>query len=491
VPVVDRSNNWELVLSWFKLLGYLGLLFSLLTSTQSATAGETNKSICPQNLPLALEAIINSPQNRRSRWGIKIQTQNSGETLYSLEADKYFIPASVVKLLTTAAALVELGDDFRIQTPVYAVGNAPNLTSLRIEGRGDPTLSVKSLKDLVHQLQELGIQSIEKLIVDDSYFSQPPINPTWEWSDVYSYYGTAVNSLILDRNTVTLTLLPQQIGKPVKLRWSNAIAARQWRVENNAVTAPPNTEYNVTINGVLGEPILQINGELALNDEPDIWDLAILNPANYFLESWWLVLKTTGIEVIQGRVIKGENNNHETQIATLISPKLSVILREINQKSDNLSAEVLLNLLQKKLNTDNRIDALEQTLTKLGLNKKDYVLVDGSGLSRQNLLTPNVLVKTLNLIANSKYATVYQNSLAVAGKNGTLKNRFIDTQVSGNLWGKTGTLTGAATLAGYLDVPEYETLVFSIMVNNSDLSSQEIRQAIDEIIILLSKLKPC
>lgn len=497
MPVVYCPTNQQLILSWFKSLGYFGLLFSLSVLTLSVTARETvtqsdNQSVCPQDLPLAIEKIITRPQLARSRWGIAIQTQNS-KNLYSLEADKYFIPASVVKLLTTAAALVELGADFRIETPVYAVGNAPNLTSLRLEGRGDPTLSVKSLKAIVHRLQELGIKRIEKLIVDDSYFTQSSLNATWEWSDVYSYYGTAVNSLILDRNTVTLTLFPQAIGKPVKLEWSNAIAARQWRVANNAITAPKDTEYNVTIDGVLGEPILNINGELASNETPDVWGLAIVNPANYFLESWRLILEKTGIKIIQGRVIEqADNNNSETKIATLISPQLSVILSEINQDSHNLSAEVLLNLLQKKLKTDNKIDAVETTLTKLGINEKDYVLVDGSGLSRHNLLTPTVLVEILNLMAaDSQYSQVYQNSLAVAGKNGTLKNRFIDTQVSGNLWGKTGTLTGVSTLAGYLNVPNYQTLVFSIMVNNSDLSSSEIRKAIDEIILLLSQLKHC
>ncbi len=491
-------------MSWFKPLGWLGLLISLSTLTISATGIETviqsdnepssdnSEYVCTQDLPSAINEIIKRPKLARSRWGIQIETLDRSKTLYSLEADKYFTPASSAKLLTTAAALVELGADFRIETPVYAVGNAPNLTSLRIEGRGDPTISVKSLEALVHQLQEQGIKRIEKLIVDDSYFTEPSLNATWEWLDVYSYYATAVNSLILDRNTVTLTLLPQQLGKPVKLKWSNAIAAKQWRVENNAITAPKDTKYNVTIDGVLGEPIFQINGELALDSKADIWDLAIANPANYFLESWRLILDKAGIKVTQGIVLDEANKNIlETKIATITSPPLLVILKEINQESNNLYAEVILNILQKQLNTDNSIDALEQSLTNLGIDQQDYLLVDGSGLSRHNLLTAKLLVETLSLMANSNYNKIYQNSLALAGKNGTLKRRFEDTNVSGNLWGKTGTLTGVGTLAGYLNVPNYETLVFSIIVNNSELSSKEIRQAIDEIVILLSQLKNC
>ena len=493
-----------MTLSWLRLLLCLGLCFSFSTINLSATAlnirGKSqdrsfeshSKSICPQDLSTAINEIINRPKLARSRWGIQIETLDDAQVLYSLEADKYFTPASSAKLLTTAAALVELGADFRIETPIYAQGNAPNLTSLRIEGRGDPTLSRDSLKALVRQLQELGIKRIEKLIVDDRYFPQPALNPTWEWLDIYSYYATAVNSLILDRNTVTLTILPQQLGQPVKLRWSNAIAAKQWRVENNAITAPQDTEYNVTINGILGEPVLKINGELAINYDPDVWDLAVSNPANYFLESWRLVLETTGINVTQGAINqKIIDNQFKFKIASITSPQLAILLPEINQKSNNLYAEVILKHLQKQLKAKDSIDALGQSLDKLGINKQDYILVDGSGLSRHNLLTPKVLVETLSLMTNSKYSNIYQNSLAIAGKTGTLKNRFLDTNVSGNLWGKTGTLTGVGTLAGYLYVPNYETLIFSIIVNNSDLSSKEIRSAIDEIVILLGQLKNC
>lgn len=493
-----------MILSLFKPLGCLGLLISLSTLTLSATARESahqspnnsasdnTERVCPQNLPLAINEIINHPQLARSRWGIHIKTIESQQTLYSLEADKYFIPASSAKLLTTAAALVELGADFRIATPVSAVGDAPNLTSLRLEGRGDPSLSVKSLEALAHQLQERGIKRIQKLIVEDSYFTQPSLHPTWEWLDIYSYYATAVNSLILDRNTVTLTLLPQQLGEPVKLKWSNALAAKQWRVENNAITAPKDTEYNVTIDGVLGEPVLKINGELALDNGSDIWDLAIANPANYFLESWRLILAQAGIQVTQGIVVsEAKNNQLDTKIATFDSPPLSRLLREINQESNNLYAEVILKLLHKKLNTDNSIEALQQSLSKLNIKPQDYSLVDGSGLSRHNLLTPKVLVQILNLMANSAQSKIYQNSLAVAGKSGTLKKRFQDTEASGNLWAKTGTLNGVGALAGYLKVSNYETLALSIIVNNSELSSKEIRQAIDRIVILLSQLQQC
>ena len=148
-------------------------------------------------------------------------------------------------------------------------------------------------------------------------------------------------------------------------------------------------------------------------------------------------------------------------------------------------------ILAKQSPADTGVKAVEQSLSKLGVNPKDYTLVDGSGLSRHNLITPQMLVKVLSLMASSPQYKTYRNSLALAGVNGTLKKRFRDTVVQGNLWGKTGSLTGVATLAGYLNLPQGENLVLSIMVNNSDRSGRELRQAIDEIVLLLSRLEKC
>ncbi len=491
-----------------KFFGLLGLWLGIPLLTLQAMAQDINiksrlelqepnsQRLCPQELSAAIETIINRPQLSRSRWGIVVRSLEedypTNPRLYQLNGNKYFIPASAAKLLTTAAALSEFDADFQIRTPIYATGKPPHLTSLRIQGKGDPTISVKTLKSIVHQLQGAGIKRIEKLIVEDNYFSAPTINPTWEWLDVYSYFATAVNSLILDENTVTLTLLPQQLGEPVQLRWSNAIAARQWQVDNQALTAPKDTEYNVEIDGILGKPVLNIRGELAINDRPDVWDLAIVDPANYFLDSWRYLLEAKGITIGRGVVINHHQNNpSEPKIATIVSASLPEMLGKINQESNNLYAETLIQLLNKKIDAEQPVEAVEESLSKLGINGDDYVLVDGSGLSRHNLVTPQVLVEVLSLMASSNRSQIYQNSLAIAGVKGTLANRFHQTPVRGKLWGKTGTLTGVGTLAGYLTTADGETLVFSIMVNNSERSSQELRQAIDEIVMLFSQLRKC
>ena len=447
--------------------------------------------ICPQNLPAAIEEIINRPELARSRWGIEIQTL-SGKSLYSLNADKFFTPASAAKLLVSAAGLLELGADYQIETPIYSLGSPPNLTSLRLKGQGDPTITTQSLKNIVHQLQAKGVKRIENLIIDDSYFEPPAINPTWEWLDVHSYFATALNSTILNQNAVTLTLLPQQIGQPVKYFWSDAIAAKQWQIVNQAVTGQADIDYDVEIDGDLGKPLLRLQGELAVNEPPDVWDLAIVDPAQYFLESLRIHLEREGIDVVRGTVIKrSQKNELETESIAVVSPPLQQILKEINQESNNLYAEALGKILAKELKVETATEAIELSLSKIGIKPDEYVLVDASGLSRQNLITPQTLVEILRLMSRLPQSKSYRDSLAVAGANGTLKRRFHNTSVSGNLRGKTGTLTGVGTLSGYLFTNEHDTLVFSIVVNNSELNSRAIRQAIDEIVVTINTLEKC
>ena len=452
-----------------------------LDEKQELLTEKTN--LCVNNLKTNINNIINRPELERSRWGIVIKTLNSQTNIYSLNGDKYFVPASNVKLLTTAAALLKLGPAYRIRTSVYATGVLPDLTSLRIVGRGDPTLTTNQLRELATQLKNQGVRNIENLIVDDSYFPQPVINPTWEWEDIHYYYAPRVNSLILNENIVTLTLFPQDVGQALSFTWSDVIAGQQWWLENNTITAEKQTPSKVTINGFLGKPKLEIQGKLAANSEPDIWYLAVLDPANYFLETWKNILLSEGINIKKNQIIKvQEDFEKEQEIASIFSPALPIILNEINQESNNLFTESIANILNKE-----QKDTTKQTLTELGVNPDSYHLADASGLSRHNLVSPRSLVETLELMSQTPLATVYRESLAVAGVSGTLVNRFSETAVQGNLQGKTGTLTGVTALSGYLNLPQHQPLVFSIIVNRSQQPASVLRGAIDEIILLLSE----
>lgn len=467
---------------------------------------EESQNICPANLPQAIESITNRTEFRYARWGILIQTQSSQTILYSHDRDRYFIPASNIKLITTAAALHRLGADFRIRTSVYGIPLSPlpnqltdkTIKLLRLVGRGDPSLSDSQLRDLAQQLKRRGITHIQQLRVEEGYFSQPTINQTWEWGDISTYYGTSVNSLILNQNAALLTLSPQSLGQPLQVTWLDSIAAAQWKIENNTVTSETNSSDFVEITGILGKPILQLRGQLPVNGEAITTTVAILDPNEYFLAHFQNILATEGIKVENASVSSNIDSLNEPELAAVESPPLATLLVETNQNSNNLYGEALLRTLASVTQADKTestaeagIQQVKATLTELGVNPESYIQADGAGLSRRNLVTPTALVKTLQAMAQTPEADIYRASLSVSGVNGTLSRRFRDTAAQGILQGKTGTMTGISALSGYLDTPNYQPLVFSIILNQGNQPSASLRQAIDEIVLLLTRLHSC
>jgi D-alanyl-D-alanine carboxypeptidase/D-alanyl-D-alanine-endopeptidase (penicillin-binding protein 4) len=147
--------------------------------------------------------------------------------------------------------------------------------------------------------------------------------------------------------------------------------------------------------------------------------------------------------------------------------------------------------MKNQTSADVGLEVVKANLTQLGVDPANYVLVDGSGLSRRNLVTPEAFVETLRGMAKTPAGSVYRASLPVAGKSGTLKDRFQNTSAEGIVQAKTGTLTGVVSLSGYVNSPKYEPLVFSIIVNQSEQPTTVVRQAIDEIVVLLTRLHRC
>ncbi|MBD2515831.1 D-alanyl-D-alanine carboxypeptidase/D-alanyl-D-alanine-endopeptidase [Nostoc sp. FACHB-973] len=452
----------------------------------------TTKAICSTQLGTAIDAVINRPLFRRMRWGILVQPLSVGSTLYNRDAEKYFTPASNMKLLTTAAALQQLGANFRIRTSIYQNGNGV----LRIVGRGDPSLTDTQLQALAQQLKQKGITQIQELIADDSYIQGDIVNPTWQWEDVQSDYGAPVNSFIINQNIFSLKLVPQAVGKPLQIVWTDVNEARQWRTINKSVTVDQNQPIYINVNRELSGTALRIEGQLTANSEPYSLDLPVVDPDYYFLRRFRTALAKQKISLGKTLVVSGGINQEE--IAFVESPPLSELLAETNINSNNLYAEALLRALavekpklKNQTSANVGLEVVKASLTQLGVDPANYVLIDGSGLSRRNLVTPEVFVQILRGIARTPAASIYRASLPVAGKSGTLKYRFQNTPAEGIVQAKTGTLTGVVSLSGYVNAPKYQPLVFSIIANQSEQPATVVRQAIDEIVVLLAQLQRC
>lgn len=453
-------------------------------------------SVCPAQLGTAIETIINHPQFSRARWGIVVQNLNNAQNLYSRDADKYFIPASNLKLLTTAAALRQLGANFRFRTSIYGTDNG----LLRLVGRGDPSLTDVQLTALARQLKLTGVRQLTYLAVEGDRFADDIISPDWEWGDIQADYGAPIGSLIINQNAVTLQLLPQQVGQRLRLVWQDPTAARQWQVDNQSVTVKPKEPTQIVVNRDLSG-ILQISGQLNADSPPESVSLAIVDPSENFVQRLRRALLVAGIADNSDRVrlnisqVQSQLAN-APELAAINSPPLSELLVETNQNSNNLYAEALIRALGSRVNSSDSkfqkgILAVKQTLTTLGVDSTGYVLADGSGLSRHNLATPKVIAQTLRIMAKSPQADIYRASLPVAGVSGTLKNRLQGTPAQGIVSAKTGTISGAIGLSGYIDAPNYEPMIFSIIINQSDRPTAILRQAIDEIVVTLANLRHC
>jgi D-alanyl-D-alanine carboxypeptidase/D-alanyl-D-alanine-endopeptidase (penicillin-binding protein 4) len=284
--------------------------------------------------------------------------------------------------------------------------------------------------------------------------------------------------------------------------WTDPTEAAQWQIEDDAIAVKSDEPASINVSRDIGKPVLHLEGQMGVNSEPEPVSLAVLDPAGHFLQHFrnaLIVQKiTTKQTVVATRLHLDSSRVRE--LAAVESPPLSQLLVETNQNSNNLYAEALLRTLgvssgnpSTNIEATNEVGlrAVRATLTKLGVDPTGYVLVDGSGLSRHDLVSPEALVQTLKAMAQSPEAVVYRASLPVAGVSGTLQNRFRNTLAQGILQAKTGSMSGIAAISGYLNAPNYEPLVFSMIVNQSDQSATVLRQALDEIVLSLTQLHRC
>ena len=455
-------------------------------------------AICPAQLETVISMAIDRPQFNRARWGISIQTVSRGDLLYSRDTQNYFIPASNVKLFTTAAALQQLGAQFQIRTSVYRTLAG----GLRVIGRGDPSLTDLQLQALVKQIRQQQIRHISQLVADD-YFQGPAIDPSWQWEDIQADYGAPVSSLILNQNTVKLTAIPQQVGQPLRLNWSDLREGMQWQIENKAIAVPASKSSLINVSRDSGAAVLKVTGQIGIDAPSKSVNLAVVDPKAHFLRHFQRILSQAGITLSSSSELMRQQDRQSSlvpqELAFVLSPPLSELLVETNQESNNIYAEALLRILgagvqlvpTTQSTAEIGLQNVKETLTALGVDPAGYVLADGSGLSRQNLASPDAIAQILRVMANSPLASVYRTSLPVAGVNGTLKSRFQGTNAQGIVLAKTGTMSGVVALSGYINPPNYEPLVFSIIVNQSDQTASVLRQTIDNIVLFLTRLRRC
>ncbi|WP_310488316.1 D-alanyl-D-alanine carboxypeptidase/D-alanyl-D-alanine-endopeptidase, partial [Chamaesiphon sp. VAR_69_metabat_338] len=420
-------------------------------------------AVCQNQLATEIDRIIDRPELRRYRWGIVVRDLNGTSQLYNRDGDRLFIPASNVKLITTAIALRQLGATRRLRTSVYQLPSTGNRANLVVVGRGDPSLTVAKLPLLVQQLRQRGITQIGQISFDDGYFRGEQLNSGWEWGDLSTDYAPAINGLMLNQNSNPLVVSPQQIGLPLKYTWKDP-SINNWQVDNQGLTALASQNDRVDAIAMFGKSTIRLTGKLALNAPSTQIDLPLVNPAGSFMNAFNQSLNRSGISIGNARLVSEQNIFNLPEIAAIDSPTITELIQETNQKSNNVYAEVLLKSIGRThpthytSNEDTStlgIALVKQRLTEMGVDPQAYSLYDGSGLSRHNLVAPATFVRVLSTMATTPVGQIYRDSLPLSGIGGSLKNRMKGTLAQGIVRAKTGSLSGVASLSGYINPPQY------------------------------------
>ncbi|HKO41741.1 MAG TPA: D-alanyl-D-alanine carboxypeptidase/D-alanyl-D-alanine-endopeptidase [Pyrinomonadaceae bacterium] len=480
------------------------------TATKTSAASETIRN---QEFAQHIDRLIDQSPFAAARWGVKVVAVANGATVYERNARQQFIPASNMKIYTTAAALDLLGADYRWQTSAYAL-TRPDAAGtidgdLILYGRGAPDLvtdrTENSLAKLADAVHARGVRRVKGSVIgDESYFRGSPIGDGWQWNDLQWYFGAEASALTVNGNEVDLNLLPPAKGNATpEVRSGDRFGYVQ--VDNRM--APGNRAARSTI-GVargLSDNRIEVWGELAPGAKGFGVRLSVHNPALWAARTFVAALKDRNITVDGGASARSSRSassqrfepTQASEIASVTSAPLSDIARATNKESNNLYAELILRTLGRErrsmLSTPEPPDRergdeeagtelIRVWLERNGIATNGTAFRDGSGLSRLNLVTPEGTAQMLNVISRSGSQS-FRESLPIAGKDGTLGGRL--KTLTGRAFAKTGSLIYVNSLSGYVLTANGETLAFAIFCNDYVGRSNSSR-LIDDIVVALA-----
>lgn len=456
----------------------------------------------------ALDSVTNSPEFSNGHWGVLVVT-TAGDTLYSHNAGKLFMPASNQKLLTSAVALAQLGADYRYRTAFVAHGVIADGVlegDLGVIGRGDPSVSDHMRHDAMLPLREVadsiaarGVRRIRgKVLAEGDAFPGPVLGFGWSWDDLEEDYSAATDELLFNEGFSTVIIRAgRAAGDSVRIETR---PTRTWPRLRLSVTtvAPPPTPFDSTSRAsrprvVVSKDTLTgdvvVTGTIAAGDSV-FATVTHRDPDGAYVAALCEALADKGIaigdEAVPGQV-------RTDTIGVLISPPLSDILPIFLKPSQNQIGEMLFKTLGLERGTPGTADAarhvIEAQLKAWGARDDGYVVRDGSGLSRYDYVSPETIVHVLDAMRRDRNFPLYYQSLPIAGVDGTIQDRMRGTPAENNVHAKTGSVAQARSLSGYVRALDGDTLMFSILANNWSVAAGRVTAAADSIAARLASYR--
>jgi D-alanyl-D-alanine carboxypeptidase/D-alanyl-D-alanine-endopeptidase (penicillin-binding protein 4) len=458
--------------------------------------------------------VISHDDFRSAWWGIHVVDLASGTSVVTHNVERAFMPASNVKLFTGAGALLLLGPDHQFRTTLHAVGPREGDTlqgSLVVQGGGDPTIGGRLFEQMPYHvfdawhgaLRANGIARVTGGIAADvSYFDPTPLGRGWAWDDPPARYSAEVGPLSFHENMVELQFEGTRPGQPARLTWRPATS--YLRVQNNTTTVPADSSVQHNVRRSPSGNTFTVASRIPAGRSVTR-PVSIHDPAAFFTWAFREHLRGRGLSVAgpAGGVLPAgfaTTLAATPPIAVHHSPPVRDIVQELMKDSQNLYAEALLRSIgaafpraedgTPRSSAAAGAAAVLDTLAALQVDTAAVRLVDGSGLSRRNLVPPAALTSLLRVmhqLDDPAVRVAFAASLPRAGREGTLQYRMTRGRARGNARGKTGTLSHASALSGYVTTANGRPLAFALMANHHTVPTRRVRQAQDALVEQLAR----
>ena len=455
-----------------------------------------------QDAAAALDRLLRDSRLSGARIGVVVVDLDRGQVLCSNDADAAFMPASNMKLISSAVALVTLGPDHQFRTVLRARGRYADGTlhgDLELVGSGDPTLggrhedsATAPFERFATVARKRGIERVTgRVIGDDDCQPDEILGDGWTWDDESAGYAAQLSGLCFAENSVRVLVRSAAAGQPPRIRLTPATSYLD--VSCSADVREDKRTGPLKVERLHGRNEIHVSGAMPASTSL-AKHVSVDNPTWYAAHVLRETLSAAGIEVEGPAADRDQlgrsatSSGREVALAELRSPPLADILVTLNKSSQNLYAEQLIRAASRHIGGGSDMDSAEKhaktTLRGLGVNTKGLVIADGSGLTRLNLVRPRQLADLLAAMWRHQHRDVFVASLPISGVDGTLRGRLGGKTTRGKVRAKTGYIRHVVALSGYISTGNSsgQPLVFSVMINNFVCSTRAAKSAVDTFV---------
>jgi len=441
-----------------------------------------------------LDTVMRQPALKGAEVAALVVDRKTGKVLYERNPDRPLIPASNMKILTAVVVLETLGPAYRFET-LLAADALPDaqgaVENLYVRGSGDPALTSEQLWRMAADLRMHGVSHVRgNLVLDDSYLDAVRWHPAWGPVSARAYHSP-VGALSANYGSFGVAIAPgSEVGAAARVFIDPPLSL--FALENLAQTGKAGSVQKLDVErsvGALGREALRVSGAIPLGSEPVVFYRSVNDPLAYAGGVIRMQLAANGI-VVEGSVIAGRVPEGAVPLLRFEGFPLSEIVRRYMKFSNNTIAETLVKDLGAIVSGepgswDNGAKVLREHLDKLGLLAPGTVIVDGSGLARQDRVAPRSFVRALQMAEHSfTWGPELIEALPIASADGTLAERA--NGAAHRVRAKTGLLTGATALSGFTESARGEERIFSILVNGYKQGDSAAMRAVDAFVEILA-----